>query len=94
MELHFGELPSEELETILHQRCSLPPSYCTKLVKVMQNLQVRASDRSFFLFFIFLFGYTFLSLMVRSPPPVFKEDFTPRVIQTDLICAHPCRKLI
>lgn len=40
MELHFDELPSGELETILHQRCSLPPSYCTKLVKVMQDLQV------------------------------------------------------
>ncbi|TKS75776.1 Midasin MIDAS-containing protein [Collichthys lucidus] len=39
VELHFDELPSGELETILHQRCSLPPSYCTKLVKVMQNLQ-------------------------------------------------------
>ncbi|KAM9495289.1 midasin [Clarias gariepinus] len=39
VELHFDELPSKELETILHQRCSLPPSYCTKLVKVMQNLQ-------------------------------------------------------
>lgn len=47
MELHFDELPSVELETILHQRCSLPPSYCTKLVKVMQNLQVRAPDRKF-----------------------------------------------
>ena len=40
VELHFDELPSAELETILHQRCSLPPSYCTKLVKVMQDLQV------------------------------------------------------
>lgn len=40
VELHFDELPSGELETILHQRCSLPPSYCTKLVKVMQDLQV------------------------------------------------------
>ncbi|XP_062857908.1 midasin [Trichomycterus rosablanca] len=39
VELHFDELPSKELETILHQRCSLPPSYCTKLVQVMQNLQ-------------------------------------------------------
>ncbi|XP_030636974.1 midasin [Chanos chanos] len=39
VELHFDELPSTELETILHKRCSLPPSYCTKLVKVMQNLQ-------------------------------------------------------
>lgn len=39
VELHFDELPSDELETILHQRCSLPPSYCAKLVKVMQDLQ-------------------------------------------------------
>ncbi|XP_035851556.1 midasin isoform X1 [Sander lucioperca] len=39
VELHFDELPSGELETILHQRCSLPPSYCTRLVKVMQELQ-------------------------------------------------------
>lgn len=40
VELHFDELPSEELETILHQRCSLPPSYCSKLVRIMQDLQV------------------------------------------------------
>ncbi|XP_041950170.1 midasin [Alosa sapidissima] len=39
VELHFDELPSAELETILHRRCSLPPSYCTKLVNVMQELQ-------------------------------------------------------
>ena len=40
VELHFDEIPSKELETILHQRCSLPPSYCKKLVAVMQDLQV------------------------------------------------------
>ncbi|XP_066547692.1 midasin isoform X2 [Amia ocellicauda] len=39
VELHFDELPSAELEIILHKRCSLPPSYCTKLVKVMLELQ-------------------------------------------------------
>uniref|UniRef100_A0A663DUU3 Midasin n=1 Tax=Aquila chrysaetos chrysaetos TaxID=223781 RepID=A0A663DUU3_AQUCH len=39
VELHFDELPSAELETILHKRCSLPPSYCSKLVKVMLDLQ-------------------------------------------------------
>ncbi|KAG7275416.1 hypothetical protein CRUP_030901 [Coryphaenoides rupestris] len=39
VELHFDELPSNELEIILHQRCSLPPSYCSKLVRVMQELQ-------------------------------------------------------
>uniref|UniRef100_A0A8C0IUI7 Midasin n=1 Tax=Chelonoidis abingdonii TaxID=106734 RepID=A0A8C0IUI7_CHEAB len=39
VELHFDELPTAELETILHKRCSLPPSYCSKLVKVMLSLQ-------------------------------------------------------
>ncbi|XP_060128572.1 midasin isoform X2 [Zootoca vivipara] len=39
VELHFDELPSTELETILHKRCHLPPSYCSKLVKVMLELQ-------------------------------------------------------
>uniref|UniRef100_A0A8D0DW25 Midasin n=1 Tax=Salvator merianae TaxID=96440 RepID=A0A8D0DW25_SALMN len=39
VELHFDELPSTELEMILHKRCHLPPSYCTRLVKVMLELQ-------------------------------------------------------
>lgn len=40
VELHFGELPFDELEQILHQRCSLPLSYAKKMVKVMRELQV------------------------------------------------------
>lgn len=40
MELHFDELPSQELEVILHQRCSLPLSYAKKLVAIMLDLQV------------------------------------------------------
>ncbi|KAJ1151695.1 hypothetical protein NDU88_004475 [Pleurodeles waltl] len=39
VELHFNELPSSELETILNKRCCLPPSYCSKLVNVMLALQ-------------------------------------------------------
>ncbi|XP_018427598.1 PREDICTED: midasin [Nanorana parkeri] len=39
VELHYDELPSADLETILHKRCSLPPSYCNKLVAVMLELQ-------------------------------------------------------
>ncbi|KAF7254597.1 Midasin [Varanus komodoensis] len=39
VELHFDELPSSELETILNKRCQLPPSYCSKLVKTMLELQ-------------------------------------------------------
>ncbi|XP_036622954.1 midasin [Trichosurus vulpecula] len=48
VELHFDELPSTELETILHKRCSLPPSYCNKLVKVMQDLQSYRRGSSLF----------------------------------------------
>uniref|UniRef100_A0A4W3JDL5 Midasin n=1 Tax=Callorhinchus milii TaxID=7868 RepID=A0A4W3JDL5_CALMI len=48
VELHFDELPSAELEIILHKRCSLPPSYCTKLVKVMLDLQSRRRGSSVF----------------------------------------------
>ena len=40
MELHFDEIPSKELETILHQRCAIPLSYCKKMVAVMLDLQV------------------------------------------------------
>ena len=40
MELHFDEIPSSELETILHKRCSLPMSHCRRLVKIMLELQV------------------------------------------------------
>uniref|UniRef100_A0A670YJS1 Midasin n=1 Tax=Pseudonaja textilis TaxID=8673 RepID=A0A670YJS1_PSETE len=39
VELHFDELPSTELENILHKRCQLPPSYCSNLIKVMLELQ-------------------------------------------------------
>ncbi|XP_063773055.1 midasin [Pseudophryne corroboree] len=39
VELHYDELPSAELEAILHLRCSLPPSYCNKVVAVMLELQ-------------------------------------------------------
>ena len=41
VELHFDELPSNELEVILHQRCSIPLSYAKKLVAIMLDLQVR-----------------------------------------------------
>ncbi|XP_012665398.1 midasin [Otolemur garnettii] len=48
VELHFDELPSSELETILHKRCSLPPSYCSKLVRVMVDLQSYRRSSSVF----------------------------------------------
>ncbi|XP_066464567.1 midasin isoform X2 [Eleutherodactylus coqui] len=48
VELHYDELPSTELETILHKRCCLPPSYCTKLVAVMLELQSHRRGSSVF----------------------------------------------
>ncbi|XP_056015325.1 midasin-like isoform X2 [Ostrea edulis] len=41
IELHFDEIPSFELETILHQRCDLPLSYAKRLVAAMLDLQTR-----------------------------------------------------
>ncbi|XP_014672453.1 PREDICTED: midasin-like [Priapulus caudatus] len=48
VELHFDELPSAELETILHERCQLPRSYCRKLVTCMRALQVRRRSSGVF----------------------------------------------
>ena len=41
VELHFDEIPSKELETILHERCHIPLSYSKCLVAVMLELQTR-----------------------------------------------------
>ncbi|XP_069109146.1 midasin-like [Argopecten irradians] len=41
VELHFDQIPSKELETILHQRCDLPLSYSKRLVSTMLDLQTR-----------------------------------------------------
>ncbi len=39
LELHVDDIPEDELETILARRCSIPPSYCSKLVAIMKDLQ-------------------------------------------------------
>eukprot|EP01114_Cavostelium_apophysatum_P009738 TRINITY_DN2299_c0_g1_i6.p1 TRINITY_DN2299_c0_g1~~TRINITY_DN2299_c0_g1_i6.p1 ORF type:complete len:3028 (+),score=822.70 TRINITY_DN2299_c0_g1_i6:117-9200(+) len=39
LELHFDDIPENELETILEQRCSLPKSFSSKLVLIMKDLQ-------------------------------------------------------
>ncbi|KAJ0174061.1 hypothetical protein K1T71_010207 [Dendrolimus kikuchii] len=41
VELHFDEIPKKELETILHQRCHVPPAYSKKMIAVMAELQIR-----------------------------------------------------
>ncbi|CAB4002946.1 midasin isoform X1 [Paramuricea clavata] len=48
VELHFEELPSKELETILHKRCNLPMSYSKTLVNIMLELQVRRRGSTVF----------------------------------------------
>lgn len=40
IELHFNEIPSNELEVILGQRCEMPASYAKKIVETMKQLQV------------------------------------------------------
>ncbi|RPB13613.1 midasin, partial [Morchella conica CCBAS932] len=48
LELHFDDIPEEELETILRERCGIAPSYCAKIVKVYKELSVlRQSTRLF-----------------------------------------------
>ena len=39
LELHFDDIPDNELQIILEKRCSIAPSYCAKLVSVMKDLQ-------------------------------------------------------
>ena len=41
LEMHFGEVPQSELETILCQRCRIAPSYAKKIVAVFLELQRR-----------------------------------------------------
>ena len=48
IELHFDDIPAAELETILHQRCRVPASYCKKMVAVLLELQTRRRGSSVF----------------------------------------------
>ncbi|KAI5480555.1 hypothetical protein MNV49_000251, partial [Pseudohyphozyma bogoriensis] len=41
LEMHFGDVPQDELETILCQRCEIAPSYAKKTVAVFLELQRR-----------------------------------------------------
>uniref|UniRef100_A0A914WN69 Midasin n=1 Tax=Plectus sambesii TaxID=2011161 RepID=A0A914WN69_9BILA len=48
VQLRFGELPSDELEVILHKRCALPSTYAHRMVAVMHDLQVYRSTAGVF----------------------------------------------
>ncbi|OAV87958.1 hypothetical protein PTTG_03235, partial [Puccinia triticina 1-1 BBBD Race 1] len=48
IELHFDDVPKDELEIILCQRCAIAPSHANKIVKVFAELQRRRqSDKIF-----------------------------------------------
>ncbi|AOA61441.1 Dynein-related AAA-type ATPase [Komagataella phaffii CBS 7435] len=48
LELHYDDIPQDELEIILKERCQIAPSYATKIVQVYQQLSLqRQSTRLF-----------------------------------------------
>ena len=48
LELFFDEIPENELETILSQRCVMAPSYCKRLVEVYKRLMARRQTTRLF----------------------------------------------
>ena len=48
LELHFDDIPEDELETIIRERSQIAPSYCARIVAVYKKLVVlRQSNRLF-----------------------------------------------
>jgi midasin len=48
LELHFDDIPEDELETILRERSRIAPSFCKKMVKVYKELtKMRQTERLF-----------------------------------------------
>ena len=48
VEIHMGEIPEQEMITILEQRCKCPTSHAKLLVKIMSTLRKRRSKSSVF----------------------------------------------
>ncbi|XP_043277150.1 midasin [Venturia canescens] len=48
VELHFDEIPADELQIILHERCHMPVSYCKQIINVMIELQTRRKSTAAF----------------------------------------------
>lgn len=47
LELHFDDIPQDELETILRERCQIAPSYGKKIVEVYKELSVQRQATRF-----------------------------------------------
>ncbi|XP_060523118.1 midasin [Cylas formicarius] len=48
VELHFGEIPADELEHILQKRCQMAQSYAKKMIACMSDLQRRRRESAAF----------------------------------------------
>jgi MoxR-like ATPase len=48
IEMHVADIPEDELVQILHERCELAPKFCTAMVKVMKELQLRRQQSQVF----------------------------------------------
>jgi midasin (ATPase involved in ribosome maturation) len=48
VELHIDEIPDDELIIIIERRCKIPPSYSTRMVQVMKELQKRRQKSHIF----------------------------------------------
>eukprot|EP00934_Nitzschia_sp_Nitz4_P000670 Nitzschia sp. Nitz4//scaffold122_size67431//7852//24798//NITZ4_006082-RA/size67431-snap-gene-0.19-mRNA-1//1//CDS//3329534394//670//frame0 len=49
VEIHMGDIPSNEMTTILEKRCGCPPSSAKRLVDVMVSLRYQRSKKNVFL---------------------------------------------
>ena len=48
LEIHFDNIPQEDLRVILHERCSIAPTFCSKIVDVYERLSIlRQKSRLF-----------------------------------------------
>jgi len=48
VELHFDQIPPNELEIILGKICQMPPTYCEKIIRVMTDLQRKRKNTAAF----------------------------------------------
>lgn len=48
LELHFDDIPQDELEIILRERCQIAPSYAKKIVEVYRQLSIERSANRLF----------------------------------------------
>lgn len=48
LELHFDDIPQDELEIILRERCQIAPSYARKIVEVYRQLSIQRSSNRIF----------------------------------------------